>query len=196
MATRILTALLCFLLCAQAILLPASASEAEAFLLGDLNGDAQRTAIDYIALKRHVLGTYTLPESKKTAADLNNDSEVDAKDYMILKRVILGTYQLPEPALPEEQPSEALSAALTFTFLLQNGSEEELLYLESALNMELDVLHSLVVGYLASVSVDGETLLELESEIELALDSPEAIDAFAASLADVITEWLLSVLQK
>lgn len=198
MAKRILTAILCMLLTASAIILPVSAKETEAFFPGDLNGDEQCTAIDYVALKRHVLGTYVLPESAMDAADLDRDGDVNAKDYMILKRVILGTYKLPEVSETpeEEEPSDALMAAVTLTVLLKNGSEEELLYLKSKLNMESDLLNSLIVSYLASLSVDGETLLELESEVELTLENAEEIEAFAASLADAITEWIVSMLNQ
>lgn len=198
MAKRILATILCMLLTAPAIILPVSAKETKTFFLGDLNGDEQCTAIDYVALKRHVLGTYALPESAMDAADLDRDGEVNAKDYMILKRVILGTYKLPEVSETpdEDEPSDALMAAVTLTVLLKNGSEEELLFLKSKLNMELDRLNSLIVSYLASLSIDGETLLELESEVELSFENKEEVEAFAASLAEAITEWIVSMLNQ
>lgn len=66
---------------------------------GDLNSDFQSNALDYILLKRHVLGTYRLDMSGLYSADLNLDSTVDALDYIILKKIVLGTYKLQAPDL-------------------------------------------------------------------------------------------------
>lgn len=61
---------------------------------GDIDGDGKLTAVDYMLLKRAVLGTITLTEEQEKIADVNGDGKVDAIDYMLLKRAILGTYEI------------------------------------------------------------------------------------------------------
>lgn len=68
--------------------------------LGDVNGDGDINAIDYLLVKRAVLGTYTLTDAARIAADIQQDGTIDAVDYMLLKRYILGTYQLPTAKYP------------------------------------------------------------------------------------------------
>lgn len=61
---------------------------------GDINGDGEVNAQDYMAVKRFVLGTLSLTEAQTAGADVNGDGAADAQDYMMLKRIVLGTYQL------------------------------------------------------------------------------------------------------
>ncbi len=63
-------------------------------VLGDLNGDGNVNATDYLMLKRAVLGTFALSDEKKAAADINGDGNVNGTDYLMLKRVVLGTYTI------------------------------------------------------------------------------------------------------
>lgn len=65
-----------------------------AYEKGDVDGDGELHAKDYMKLKRHVLKTFKLTEEECKRADVNGDGEIDAKDYTVLKRAILGTYQL------------------------------------------------------------------------------------------------------
>lgn len=167
--------------------IPASANRKDAILLGDLNGDGQRTAIDYIMLKRHVLGTYALPEASLPAADINGNGAPDALDYMLLKRALLGTYALPERTPEPSEPSELLFA-VAFSYLFRTGNHEYLLQLEAQLGVEADDLNRLVLSYLASLSIDGDELLALEDAITL--PSAEEFEAFLRSLA----AWLETLL--
>lgn len=66
--------------------------DAPALLLGDLNGDDTISAMDYLLLKRAVLGSYDLTDDQSVAADVNWDGEVNSLDYMLVKRHVLGTY--------------------------------------------------------------------------------------------------------
>ena len=59
---------------------------------GDVDGDGEVNARDYIITKRIVLGTYTATAEQAEAADVNKDGEVNSKDYIMIKRVVLGTY--------------------------------------------------------------------------------------------------------
>lgn len=65
-------------------------------LRGDIDGDGDLHAKDYMKLKRHILGTYKLTDEEFARADVDLNGEVEAKDYMMLKRVILGTFVFPE----------------------------------------------------------------------------------------------------
>lgn len=66
-----------------------------AYSLGDINGDGYVTEIDYMLLKRYVLGTYTLNENALQAADVNGDAQTDAIDYMLVYRFVLKTFYFP-----------------------------------------------------------------------------------------------------
>lgn len=61
---------------------------------GDVDGDKQLTAKDYMIVKRAVLGSIVLTEEQARAADVNGDGRVDSRDYMMIKRAVLGTYDL------------------------------------------------------------------------------------------------------
>ncbi len=62
--------------------------------LGDIDGDDDVDASDYILIKRAVLNTYALSEQQKLVADVDADSDVDATDYVLVKRIVLGTYKV------------------------------------------------------------------------------------------------------
>ena len=62
--------------------------------LGDINGNGQIEATDYLLLKRYCLGTFRLADWQKAVADINGDGSINALDYMLLKRHVLGTYKI------------------------------------------------------------------------------------------------------
>ncbi|EMS72235.1 endo-1,4-beta-xylanase [Ruminiclostridium cellobioparum] len=55
---------------------------------GDLNSDGQIDAIDFQLIKKHILGTEILRDTKP--ADLNADGSVDSLDFVLLKQYLLG----------------------------------------------------------------------------------------------------------
>ncbi|MBQ3002338.1 MAG: hypothetical protein IJD82_01245 [Clostridia bacterium] len=63
-------------------------------LIGDLSGDGVLDTVDYMMLKRNILGTYNLSDVELLAADVDCSGEVEMRDYMMLKRYILGTYNI------------------------------------------------------------------------------------------------------
>ncbi len=66
-------------------------------IVGDINDDKSVNALDYLIVKRYVLGTITTEnEGDLWRMDYNQDGEVDAKDYQMLKRFVLGTYRKAE----------------------------------------------------------------------------------------------------
>lgn len=62
--------------------------------LGDLGGDGQIDATDYMLLKRYCLGTFNLTEEQLAVADVNKDGDINALDYMLVKRHVLGTFKI------------------------------------------------------------------------------------------------------
>jgi len=62
-------------------------------ITGDINYDGKVDAVDYIYIKRDIMGTYDLTDEQREIADINNDGKVDAKDALLAKRIALGTYK-------------------------------------------------------------------------------------------------------
>lgn len=65
-----------------------------AAVVGDADGNGVVNALDYMVVKRAVLGTYGLTGAKERAARITGQKSVGATDYMLLKRAVLGTYSL------------------------------------------------------------------------------------------------------
>ena len=63
---------------------------------GDTNDDGILDAVDYILVKKIVLGNASASISKMYAADANSDRVVDAVDYLLIKKCVLGTAQSSE----------------------------------------------------------------------------------------------------
>lgn len=81
-------------------------------LYGDVNQDGKLDALDYLLVKRAVLGSYRLPEGRETlAADIDGNGEVNAIDYLFLKRIILGS--MASPGIVEEELSPNVYASMT-----------------------------------------------------------------------------------
>ncbi len=62
--------------------------------LGNIDGDGDVDAADYVLVKRAVLKTYALSEEQTKVADIDKDGDVDATDYVLIKRIVLGTYAI------------------------------------------------------------------------------------------------------
>lgn len=67
-----------------------------AVILGDINSDGVITAMDYQMVKRHYLGTYTIPSDAKllAAGDDDLDGSIKAYIYLMIKRHVLGNYDM------------------------------------------------------------------------------------------------------
>ena len=63
----------------------------DSYSAGDANGDGKVSALDYVAVKNHIMGTKTITDSAKLkAADANGDGKISALDYVRIKNMILG----------------------------------------------------------------------------------------------------------
>ncbi len=89
----LLTCALLFALFATAI---SAESGRHTASLGDLDKNGSSDVVDYMMLKRYVLGTFELSVVQLCCADINLNGTADAEDYMMLKRISLGTYDLPK----------------------------------------------------------------------------------------------------
>ena len=65
-----------------------------AYSKGDANGDGTIDTIDYMYVKRSILGTYTLNSSQTQGADANSDGSVNTLDYMAVRRFVLRTHYI------------------------------------------------------------------------------------------------------
>jgi len=63
-------------------------TESNAGKLGDLNSDGQIDVMDFVLLKKHLLGIETLKNPK--LADLDGSGTVDVLDFSLLKKYLLG----------------------------------------------------------------------------------------------------------
>jgi len=59
---------------------------------GDLDMDGELSVIDYVLLRRSILGTTTLTQAQEGRADITGDGDTtSAANYILLKRAVLGT---------------------------------------------------------------------------------------------------------
>ncbi len=70
----------------------ASRDIARLLMVGDVDNNGKISAVDYILIKRNVMGTLELDEQQLLSADINGDGRVNAMDYVIAKRMVMGTY--------------------------------------------------------------------------------------------------------
>ena len=60
-------------------------------VLGDVNGDGEVRATDYMRIKSHIMGETKLDNMQILASDINCDGEVRATDYMRIKSYIMNS---------------------------------------------------------------------------------------------------------
>lgn len=63
-------------------------------LLGDIDGNGKVDSVDYLLLKRYVLGTVSLSPMQRLAAAVAGRKTIDSTDYLLMKRHVLGTYNI------------------------------------------------------------------------------------------------------
>ena len=60
-------------------------------IYGDINGDGNISAVDYVNVKNHIMGSNTLNNFQAKAADVNGDGNISAVDYVNIKNYIMGS---------------------------------------------------------------------------------------------------------
>jgi len=63
----------------------------ETVIYGDATGDGAIDAIDYVRIRKYIMGTANLSGAYKEASDANKDGFVDAIDYVRIRKYIMGT---------------------------------------------------------------------------------------------------------
>ena len=66
-------------------------------MLGDVDFDSDVDTMDYIKVKRAVMGTYTMTELEELAADVNVSDSLKMSDYILIKRHAMGTFVIAQP---------------------------------------------------------------------------------------------------
>lgn len=66
----------------------------EVVIKGDVNGDSEIKATDYVKIKNHIMETSKLSGAYEKAADINGDNQLKATDYVLVKNHIMGTYKI------------------------------------------------------------------------------------------------------
>lgn len=62
--------------------------------VGDVNGDGAINSTDFMQVRRHYLGLYTIPEDKIYVADVNSDGKVNSTDFVQIRRHYLGLFDI------------------------------------------------------------------------------------------------------
>ena len=58
---------------------------------GDVNGDGKISALDYIAIRKHMIKSDLIIDLYKTnASDMNNDNTISALDYIAIRKIMIG----------------------------------------------------------------------------------------------------------
>ena len=65
-----------------------------AVVAGDVDGDGTVNSMDYLMVKRVVLGSFELHDALERAALVSGQPEISAGDYALIKRAVLGTFTL------------------------------------------------------------------------------------------------------
>ena len=60
-----------------------------ASILGDVNNDNKVSSLDYILVRKHLLGTTNLTNDQKIKADVNKDNKISSLDYIKIKQIVI-----------------------------------------------------------------------------------------------------------
>lgn len=63
----------------------------EVAIYGDVNGDGDINAIDYVRIRKYIMNTASLSGVYSTSADVNKDGNIDAIDYVRIRKYIMNT---------------------------------------------------------------------------------------------------------
>ena len=58
-------------------------------ILGDVNCDGRISALDYIEVKKHIMGTKITNHGKLIAADMDSNSNITALDYVAIRKILM-----------------------------------------------------------------------------------------------------------
>lgn len=61
---------------------------------GDVNGDGNVSAIDYVKIRKHLMNAGSLTGSFEIAGDIDNDGSIKAIDYVKVRKYLMGTGEI------------------------------------------------------------------------------------------------------
>ncbi len=150
------------------------------YMLGDISGNSEIDAIDYLMAKRNVLGTLDFTDDQFKCGDVNRNKEIEILDYTMIKRHVLGTFTIEQPE-PDVIPGPDFADNILIS-VDENG-------LVKSVNAEAGADKSAIeipeFGYILSVPIDKfaeEQLQYLKEKTGLQLSSINAADYQDAGL--------------
>ncbi len=63
-------------------------------IYGDTDGDGKIATVDYVQIRKYLLGTYSMNGCYTLAADTNRNGRIDTADYVQIRKQILGEYTI------------------------------------------------------------------------------------------------------
>ena len=63
-------------------------------LFGDTNGDGDISMMDYVQIRKNIIGTYSFVETFAKAADTSKNGKVDMMDYVQIRKYILKQFEI------------------------------------------------------------------------------------------------------
>ena len=88
-------------------------------VLGDVNGDGEIKATDYMKIKNYIMEEAQLDDYQKIAADVNRDGQVKATDYMKIKNYIMDSIEI--KLIGEKKSS---SNKISYSEIIMKAAEE------------------------------------------------------------------------
>ena len=105
---KLLQRLLAVLLVAIMIVPACVFSASAAMTLGDVSGNGKIDTLDYLLVKRHVIGTLVLTDEQQKVADVSGNGKVDTLDYLMIKRHVIGTLVIQPKGYSSETVGDAV----------------------------------------------------------------------------------------
>ena len=155
------------------------------YLLGDISGNGEIDAADYLMARRNVLGTLDLSEDQFKRGDVNRNDEIEILDYTMIKQHVLGTFTIQQPE-PEVIPGPDFADSI----LICVDSEGLVKSVNAEAGADKSATEIPEFGYILSVPIDKfapEQLQYLKESVGIQLAGIDAADYQDAGL-DVVIE--------
>ena len=92
------------------------------FLAGDVDNNGVVNSLDYVLVRKYILGTRILSDSEQKRADTNYDNIIDSQDYILIRQAIISGKSIASP-----KPVKVTEVMLDKNNItLINGSKETL----------------------------------------------------------------------
>ncbi len=161
-------------------------------VLGDTTGDGNITSTDYLQVRRHILGNFTLEGVYFAAADTNGNASIDSTDYLQIRRHLLGEYSLYAekteelPADSSKDPSadssdESSEGSSQVTYVINKNSKKIHLSTCSGAASISDANKQTYTGDISDLTAQGYTTCG----ICLAAGTPNGSESASPSVSEI-----------